>query len=743
MTASSVERSATPSPDQKPYEKFDAAKEAQKIRQKRVKELQKFRDSREGKALVDWVRSSHRQAKDDRTIDERKWALNLAMSKGRSDLFIFDDPSLASSQAFGRIGKLPHNSKWAKKINRIRPILRTEMSRLISQEPTAFVVPASSEDDDLFAAQAGEQAWMAIKERRNFNGHFAKTAYWLTITGTSFIKTYWDTAEFDRDAGVYGDIVFATPSPFHIFVPDLLEQDIEDQPYVIHAYAKPIEWVKMRYAMELADVKLEPSHSIGSNIVENSVLGVIEGKNRDANSVIVYEVWVKPGGCKYLPKGGLVTVINDVIVQFSAEGLPYQHGQYPFTKFDHLPTETFYAESVVTDLIPLQREYNEIRSRINETIHKMSSLQIIAPQGSIHAAKMTNEIGQVIYYKPGLGKPEPFPLQQIPTYVPLALDRTILDMEDISGQHQVSKGQTPPGVTAATAISYLQEKDDSYMVPTYKSVERGVEKIGHQSLSLAVQFWDPPRLVKTVGDDLGFDAQLLRGSDLRSGTDLRIEAGSSLPESTSAKRAFIMDLMKMNFIEANEGLKMLEIGGTNRLIDKIRVDERQAQRENLKMKGLTPAIINQFKSLWMQQQQQEMAMGLEAPETIDAESGMPLGVPSVVPVNDYDNHQVHIEIHNRYRKTQSFELLPAEVRAEFERHIALHEQAIMQVTLQTFMNEIPSDGTEGQNLGGFDQPSAMDAQIAAAEGGSSNMMGGTENGSVGPESESSEQPPPG
>ena len=44
-------------------------------------------------------------------------------------------------------------------VNRVRSIVRTELSRMTSNKPNASVVPASSEDQDLFAATAGEQVW--------------------------------------------------------------------------------------------------------------------------------------------------------------------------------------------------------------------------------------------------------------------------------------------------------------------------------------------------------------------------------------------------------------------------------------------------------------------------------------------------------------------------------------------------------------------------------------------------------
>ena len=47
------------------------------------------------------------------------------------------------------------DKKAQRMINRVQPMVRTELAALTAQKPSAVVVPASSEDDDLFAAQAG------------------------------------------------------------------------------------------------------------------------------------------------------------------------------------------------------------------------------------------------------------------------------------------------------------------------------------------------------------------------------------------------------------------------------------------------------------------------------------------------------------------------------------------------------------------------------------------------------------
>jgi len=184
-------------------------------------------------------------------------------------------------------------------------------------------------------------------------------------------------------------------------------------------------------------------------------------------------------------------------------------------------------------------------------------------------------------------------------------------MEDISGQHEVSKGQTPPGVSAATAISYLQEQDESMLSVAYDSLEEGIEKVAFETLSLVSQFWDTSRMVKVVGLDGSFEVMAFKGSDLRGNNDIRVEAGSALPTSKAAKQAFIMDLMKMGFIDPSKGLEVMEIGGINKIYDEIQVDVREAQRENIKMSRVTQQQIEEFNQLQAEllQAQQQMQMG--------------------------------------------------------------------------------------------------------------------------------------
>jgi hypothetical protein len=68
--------------------------------------------------------------------------------------------------------------------------------------------------------------------------------------------------------------------------------------------------------------------------------------------------------------------------------------------------------------------------------------------------------------------------------------------------------------------------------------------------------------------------------------------------------------------------------------------------------------------------------------------------PLLVQVDDFDVHDVHIETHNRFRMSQEYELLPKELKEQFELHVATHEQYQQQAALMGFLNTIPGDGSE-------------------------------------------------
>lgn len=615
-------------------------------------------------AIIRWTQEQFRSIRNARVVTERQWYLNLAFYFGKQNVAVLKPQTAGIGSSTSTRLYVPPAPYYRARpvINRIRPTVRTELAQLTGNRPNATVVPASAEDRDMYAAMAGEQIWYNLYSEHKLRALIRKSMWWTLLCGSGFMKSYWDWTKgpVGEDGLPQGDICFTHETPFHVLCPDFREEELENQPYLIHAQVKSPEFVAMHFKQALDGSQINPNSADAQELLEESFLNLIGTQSMNKQqSVLVLEVWVKPGMHPMFQDGAYFTIVGDKIVQ-GYQGWPYSHGKYPFAKFDHIPAGKFYSTSLVEDLIPLQKEYNRTRGQIIEAKNRMAKPQLVAPRGSVDPSKITTEPGLVIQYTPGFDPPSPIPLSPLPAYVLQEIDRILLDWNDIAGQHEVSHGQVPPGVTAATAISFLQERDESKLSPTFDSLEEGVEKIAQMSLSYVHDYWDEPRLIKVTGPDGSFDAMAFKGSDLRNNLDIRIEAGSALPTSKAAKQALIMDLMKMGFIDPQKGLEVMDMGGINKIYEQVQVDQRQAQRENLKMSKITADMV--------QQHNEQNAMMLE----INPEH-LPM---ALVPVNTWDNHRLHIEFHNNYRKGQAFENLSDEVKAVYEEHVRDHVMAI-------------------------------------------------------------------
>lgn len=647
--------------------------------------------------IVRWAQENYQAIRNARVVTERQWYLNLAFYFGKQNVAMLrpQHTGLGPSQSRLWIPPAPYY-RARPVINRIRPIIRTELSQLTANRPNASVVPASAEDRDMYAAMAGEQIWYNFYQDKKIKHVIRRAMWWTLVCGNGYIKSWWDAGagpveptknpmtgepQIDPETGEpvlapVGDVIFSPETPFHVMCPDLREEELENQPFLIHAQTKSPEWVEMNFKTALDGTPVKPGASADAwDILDDSFLNLIGTQALDRQrSVTVLECWVKPGAIPLFPEGAFFTLVGDKIVQ-GFQGWPYSHNKFPFAKFDHIPGGKFYSSSVIEDLIPLQREFNRTRGQIIEAKNRTAKPQYVAYRGSVDATKITSEPGQYILVTPGFDYPQPVPLTPLPNYVVQELDRILADMNDISGQHEVSHGQVPPGVTAATAISYLQERDESKLSHTFDSLEEGIEKIAQMTLTYVHDEWDTERLVRITGPDGSFDVMAFKGSDLQNNLDIRIEGGSSLPVSKAAKQAFIMDLMTQGFIDPREGLEVMDMGGINKIYERIQVDERQAQRENLRMSKVTEEMLEEFN-------QQNMQMMQASVET-DPETGEPIPTafdgqqpPLIVPVNTWDNHEIHIMAHNNFRKGQAFENLPEFVKALFEAHVQTHIMAL-------------------------------------------------------------------
>ena len=592
---------------------------------------------------VAWGEKIFSRAKRLREPFERQWYMNLAFYFGRQYVAWLN----ASSQSTARLYE-PAAPSWRVRLvsNKCRPLIRNEVSKLTKEEPQSYVRPRGSDDQDLQEARAAEMISRYEMDELHYNRLLKRAVFWMALTGTGFLKDSYDPDKKDP-SGVPGVIVIEPVNAFHMYVLDQQEEDIENQPLLCHAMAKTKEWVKEKF-----DVDVAADTNVSASLLEQRFLNAIGASQQTPDQyVMVKELWIKP--CSRYPEGGLLTFANGQFLQ-EVKGYPYAHGQYPFSKLDHIQTGRFWADSTLVDIIPLQREYNRTRSQIIEAKNRMSKPQLVAVRGSIDARKITSEPGLIIQYQPGFQKPEPLPLVSLPAYVIQEIDRIQKDIDDISGQYEIAKGRTPPGVTAASAIAYLQEENDSKLSSTTASIEEVTEKVGRHILFHVSENWDQPRLVRILGINQTYEIEQFTKDSIGGNQDFVVESGSAAPRSRAARQAMLVELGTRGWITPPQVLKYMHLVETDRMYDETLADDRQVQRENDKMMQAAP-----------QQTLVPDPTGQMIPQQLP---------PSPMPINEWDNDIAHITGHESYMKTQQYELADPTVKQVLVEHLMAHKQ---------------------------------------------------------------------
>lgn len=683
-----------------------------------IPELQAIALNEQQKNWASHFNHKYSSMKNARAPFERQWYINLAFANGKHYVAPVEVPGQGFRLTSPRVPA--HRVRLV--INKVRTAVRVECSKLSSSRPIPTVMPKTSEDEDFNAAEIAEQLLKSRFATAEFNEKYRSWIWWGVITGTSFMKSYWDASAKDDEAQpepvpmpgidgqplidpasgqpvmaqqvVMGDIKIDRVSPWHVYVPDLLAESLEDQPYLMHVMTRTPLWVENAFGF-----KPTCDTNASSTIIDSAFLITKGSTESTLDSVLVKEVWIKPNGHRDFPDGGMLTIINDRCVQ-AIRQWPWPFKEFPFYKYSGIPTGGFYSDSVLVDLIPLQKEYNRTRSQMVEIKNTVGKPRMFYQQGSLDPRRIGSEPNQAIPYLAGYSPPVPMPAAEVPATMPMELDRLSSDFDDISGQHEISRGNTPAQVTSGTAISFLQEQDDTKLSYQVASIEYAIQTLGRHYLKLVAKYWETERLIKVVGKDNYVQSLLWKGNDLRGNTDVIVQTGSALPTSKAALQAMITEFMQNGWIDPATGMEILQLGAFTKALDELMVDKKQAFRENLKMSKLTSEDI-QKASMQMDPNTGQAAVGPDGQPVI--------GKPQLlVPVNSWDDQEQHIHFHNQFRKTQEFELLDEEIKNQFEMHVQLHQYALMSVMVGA-NGPIPGSGQEApvavpQDAGGQSIP---------------------------------------
>jgi hypothetical protein len=596
----------------------------------------------------------YRKAESHRQRYEPQWYLNLAYYQGNQ---------WVGWDGNGIFQPVVPKNRLRLVDNRIQPIVRTEVAKMTKSRPSFVAAPRTADDSDARAAKLSEFGLEYQWSYQRLTPKQRQALLWSRITGAGFWKICWDRGkgdEFEVVLGVdgeplldeygapvrrdsvegevevkklaVGDIHVELKTPFEIYVDPLATEDgLESARWVIEKAVRSPSYLKERYKVDI-----EPDADAPQGITESRTAstGGREGVN-------VYEYWSRPSPEE--PRGKhVVWVKGQTLLN---EDNPYD--DLPYVMFRGIPVPgRFWPDSVVSQLISPQTELNKIISSIAENAQRIGNPAILKSRQA--NVEWTGAIGEEILFDDTMPNSVPQFLQvpEIPGYVRERIDRIETSMREISGQHEVTHGQVPTGVTAASAINLLQEQDDTRLGPDITDMEHSITLAGRMILKLMAKYYTDERTMRIAGEDGRWDIESFRGSQLDGYQDVDVQPGSSMPRSKAAKQAAMQELlqlviqygMPLNQRDLRKFFKDYEVGGLERLFAGLGTEESYTQRENARFL---------------------------AGEQVE--------------ISEWDNHEAHIEAHSELLKSPTLERAEATtpgVKDALLGHLDLHKQAL-------------------------------------------------------------------
>jgi predicted nucleic acid-binding Zn-ribbon protein len=370
--------------------------------------------------------------------------------------------------------------------------------------------------------------------------------------------------------------------------------------------------------------------------------------------------------------------------------------------FDKVPGR-FWKKTRLDDLITLQIFRNTIEANLRLTAQRMGNSVWLNPKGS-GVGIITGEPGQQIDYNPvtlggaSMAKPERVEAA-LNNVQPMTLLMNKIDdsMERVAGTFFLQGGETPPGVTAASALAYLGERADKSMSPLRREWAKGWKMFEELALEIARANWSEERVRVIAGKNSKWKIEKFSKNDLSGAVVLNIDYQSLFPKSQATERATIGQLIQLGIInpqDPEQQYRVLEKFGETSLKGSVDLDMQEAIKES------------------------DRFLTEDAP-------------PKIVPM--VQNSLVHLMQHSDFAKTDEFKELDQEKQDLWIAHIQAHVADIVArraALMGAGLN--PDDPSLGELSSGMAAVAAQATQEQMMLAGAQN--GGVPNGAEGPDS---------
>lgn len=337
---------------------------------------------------------------------------------------------------------------------------------------------------------------------------------------------------------------------------------------------------------------------------------------------------------KDFPEGLTAIRINSSKMA-EVKGLSYHDNDgQPFIPLVHIPFKKqpgrVPGRTFMADIVPINKIRNETECMMIVSERRMANPVNLIPDQTMKRLP-TGEPGENWIYthlSAGSGRapmPTRLPGVEPSLYFERRLQGLDQQMERLAGSFAISHGEAPRGITAASALALLGERQERAVSPQIQAWEQGHEAVARQQMYIFREYVTEER-TKALRDSLSkWSFESFSNADVGGNFTVKVEIGSATPKSSAQMRATLEAEMRvpgfLNLMDPGVQRRIHQIMGTTTVIQHMDADTKDAQQQQ---------------DLWIRQYTGE-------------DGAEPMQFRPLI-----DNHMVHAAEHVKFAKGDKF-----------------------------------------------------------------------------------------
>ncbi len=293
-------------------------------------------------------------------------------------------------------------------------------------------------------------------------------------------------------------------------------------------------------------------------------------QDSDGNDIMVEKM-------KY-PNGRLIIMAGDRVLHDGPN--PYEHGEFPYVEMNcHSMSGEFWPVSAAQNLVSLQMTLNKLNQTLLDNARFNGNAQWVVDRTSgVKPHMLSARPGLVVEKNTPSSFVERLQAPPMPAYVMQMAEAMRSAIDAVSGIHDVTTGRKPSGITAGVAIESLQEASQTRLRLLVRNVEGAIRRLGKQWIGLMQQFYQDARTVRVTDDMTGQTMFYeLTPEMIRAQWEIRVAAGSTLPQSREVRQREAIELGKLGYFDQAEVLRHIDHPGRAAVIRRVMEQRRMEQ----------------------------------------------------------------------------------------------------------------------------------------------------------------------